>query len=111
MVRSQVHVCECMFRALAVFTDSCAPQAMSDGVVKVSRRRESARKKAPCDLMCGMSTVAATLETARVCSLRPTAAEALVSLVGAWHAEYCAAGSDAQSEAVHALCGRAEPPP
>jgi len=90
---------------------------MSDtNVVKVaSRRREAARKKPACDLLCAVQTVAATLETARVCSLRPTASDALASLVGVWHAEYCVVGGDAREQALRALRALrdrgAEPPP
>lgn len=110
---------ECVFQTVVVFTDVCKGQAMSDAQVPkvVARRRDALRKRSNFDIAHVMQTVTQTLETARVCSLQPTAAETLTNFVEAWQHEYFTPDSPdspdsaVREAAVRLLCGQqAEPP-
>lgn len=108
---------ECVFRTVVIFTDVRKVQTMSDAQVPkvAARRRDALRRKANFDIAHVMQTVTRTLETARVCSLRPAAAETLGHFVEAWQHEHFSPDRAVRETAVRLLCGglsgvQAEPP-
>jgi len=70
----------------------------------IGRRRETSRKKLNHDIASALDTVGAALETARVSSLRPGAAESLARFVEAWQHEHRVPDGAACARAVRLLC-------